>query len=176
MSEKMTKPPADWEQHINALLDGELKSEQLEALQAAATLSPQLQQELLQAQALQGALHQLPDQLAPASLREKLARLGQQDQQQPAAALSWWRWGTLAAAVSLVFFIGFPGQVATPSATEIEQGRRDLAIALKYLDKAGRQAAEEIDSSINGAVIGSIRDHTMQTLSSQLGAPEEVLL
>jgi anti-sigma factor RsiW len=176
MSEQITTRPTEWERLINALLDGELKPGELAALRAEAALSPPLQQELSHAQALQEALCQLPGQEVPAGLQEKLRHIGQQDPQQQAAPLSWWRWGTVAAAISLLFFIGFPGQAPTPSASEIEQGRRDLAVALQYLDKAGRQAAREIDTSINGAVIGSIRDNTIQTLSSQLGTPEEVLL
>lgn len=176
MNRKTTNDAVDWEQQINAMLDGELKAGEHEALQAEAALSRELREELLQAQALQEALHQLPGQLAPPGLREKLRDIGREDQEQQSKSLSWWRWAAVAAVIPLVLVFGNPDQPPVPSAADIEQGRSDLAVALKYLDKAGRQAAREIDTSINGAVIGSIQESTVQVLNRQLQSQEEVLL
>jgi hypothetical protein len=55
-----------------------------------------------------------------------------------------------------------------PTAAEIEQGRRDLAIALTYLGRAGQKAGREIDSSINRSVVGSIRKNTLRVLRHQI--------
>jgi hypothetical protein len=166
--------PTDWESQINALLDGELTAPARAALQAEASRSPQLQQQLSLALALQEALHQLPDQVAPGSLQKKLRQIGQR--QQPAAPQTWWRWAAAVAVIPLLFMLGSGDQPSIPSSSEIEQGRRDLAVALNYLDQAGRRAAQEIDTSINGAAIGTIREHTVQALTSQLDNQEEILL
>jgi anti-sigma factor RsiW len=174
MNKRTMTTPADWEVQINALLDGELSTDERTALQAEASRSPQLQLELQQALAVQAALHKLPGQEAPANLREKLRQIGQR--QQPAAPQIWWRWAAAVAVIPLLFMLGSGDQPSTPATSEIEQGRRDLAVALKYLDQAGRRAAREIDTSINGAAIGTIREHTVQALTSQLDNQEEILL
>ncbi len=166
----------DREEQINALIDGELDKVEVAALMAAAAQEPELQRQLEQARQLQQSLHRLPVQRAPRSLRRKLQRIGEEDRNERAASIPWLRWGAMAAAIPLLLVVSFGDRQQTPSAAEIEQGRRDLAVALGYLGRAGQKAALQIDGSISRGVVGSIREKTLQALRHQLDTQEEILL
>ena len=166
--EKALREENDWEQQLNALIDGELGKEEVAALMAAAAQEPELQRRLEQAQQLQRALHRLPAQRAPRSLRKKLRRIGREDRTERAASIPWLRWGAIAAAIPLLLILNTGDRQQAPSAAEIEQGRRDLAVALAYLSRAGQKAALEIDGSINRGVVGSIRKNTLRALRHQI--------
>jgi anti-sigma factor RsiW len=166
----------DREQQINALIDGELDKDEVAALMAVAAQEPALQRQLEQAQQLQQALRRLPAQRAPRSLRYKLQRIGQEEDNKRGATMSWWQWGAIAAAIPLLLIISPGDRPGAPSTAEIEQGRRDLAVALGYLGRAGQDAAVQIDGSISRAVVGSIRENTLEALRHQLDTQEELLL
>ena len=165
----------DWEQQINALIDGELDKEEVAALMAAATQEPELQRQLAQAQQLHQALQGLPLQRAPRSLRNKLQRIGREEGNERGATMPWWQWGAIAAAIPLLLIISVGDKPQAPSTADIEQGRRDLAVALGYLGRAGQRTALEIDGSISRGVVGSIRRNTVEVLRHQLGTQEELL-
>jgi len=170
---------ADWDAQINALIDGDLDENQTAALMAAAAQKPELLRDLEQAQQLQQlqqALYRMPAQRAPRSLRDKLRRIGQEHSSRWSPSMAWWRWGAIAAAIPVLLVMNINDEQLAPSAMEIEQGRRDLAVALAYLEKAGQQAALEIDSSINSRVAGSIRDNSVQILRNQMDTQEEYSL
>jgi hypothetical protein len=166
----------DREELINALIDGELDDVEVAALMAAAAREPELQRQLEQAQQLHEAIQCLPAQRTPRSLRRKLRRIGEEDKSERAAAIPWLRWGAIAAAIPLLLMVSLSDRQQTPSPAEIEQGRRDLAVALGYLGRAGRKAALEIDGSISSGVVGSIRENTVQALRHQIDTQEELLL
>jgi anti-sigma factor RsiW len=166
--EKALSEENEWEQQLDALIDGELDKDQVATLMAAAAQEPELQRQLEQAQQLQRALQRLPAQRAPRSLRKKLRRIGREDSNERAASIPWLRWGAIAALIPLLLLLNPGDRQQEPTAAEIEQGRRDLAIALTYLGRAGQKAALEIDGSINRGVVGSIRKNTLQALRHQI--------
>ena len=166
----------DWEQQINALIDGELNKDEVAALMTAAAQAPALQRQLEQAQQLQQALHNIPAQRAPRSLRKKLQQIGQEEGKQHAGFMPWWRWGAIAAAIPLLLMVSLGDRSQSPSTAEIEQGRRDLAVALGYLGRAGQRTAMTIDGSISRDVVGSIRGNTVHALRTQIDTQEELLL
>jgi hypothetical protein len=59
----------EWEEQVNALLDGELNDVQAGALKAAAASDQALAQAIIEAYQLQQALNALPLERAPDSLR-----------------------------------------------------------------------------------------------------------
>ena len=172
MNQDRSDKPSDFEEQINALIDGELNDDQVAALLSLQARQPRLERDLARAQSLQQALSQIPTERAPHSLRHKLEQIGNS----PAPGNNWWRWAAVAAAVPLLLLLMVPDQISGPSAEEIEQGRRDLALALAYLEKAQQQTVLEIGSSIDGAVVGSIRDNTLEVLKKRIDTNEEVTL
>jgi anti-sigma factor RsiW len=166
----------DWEQQINALIDGELGREEVAALMAAAAQEPEFRRQLETAQQLQQVLHQLPAQRAPRSLRRKLRRIGEADRNERTTSIPWWRWGVIAVSIPVLLMVSIGDKPQAPSTAEIEQGRRDLAVALGYLGRAGQKAAQEVDLSISRGVVGSIRENTVQVLRHQIDTQEELLL
>jgi anti-sigma factor RsiW len=177
VSEKETAlSEEDWEQQINALIDGELGRDEVAALMAAAAQEPEFRRQLETAQQLQQVLHQLPAQRAPRSLRRKLRRIGEADRNERAASIPWWRWGAIAVSIPVLLMVSIGDKPQVPSTAEIEQGRRDLAVALGYLGRAGQKVALEVDLSISRGVVGSIRENTVQALRHQIDTQEELLL
>jgi hypothetical protein len=186
MSEEARIGPApgdqhpDWEQQVNALIDGEMEDQQVAALLALAANEPVLENKLRQARLLQEVLHGLPTPQAPRSLRNKLAQIGREETGIQSLVFSWWRWGAAAAAVSLLLFFNIDAHRQGPSAAEIEQGRRDLVVALGYLQGAGHKAVVKIDGSLIGGVVEPIvepiKENTVRALRSHIGTKEEFSL
>jgi len=114
---------------------------------------------------------------APASLTSRLSRIPEQESRRG------WRWpqfgftpsrwlaapafAAVAVAVLAVFMVQDPG----PSAAEVEQARKDLAIAFAYLDKAGLRTGNEIQE-----ILGSeLRKTVKQPLSEHMPFTEQSL-
>lgn len=169
-------PEADWDRRINALIDGELSEDESAQLLATAAREPELRRSLEHAQQLQQALLRMPAQRAPRSLRKKLRHIGQDGRTPWSVFTPWWRWGALAALIPLIVMVNIDDTPPAPTAAEIEQGRRDLVIALGYLARAGQKTALEIDSSISSGVLEPITGSTVQALRNQLNTHEELTL
>ena len=149
---------------INDLVDGELSPSQLTELEAAASKDPALSQALGEARQLRQLLAGMPRREAPRRLRRKLLAIpgGSSSRLSPA----WWPRIGIAAACLLAAVILLDGRSPEhPSLDEIQQGRRDLVVALGYLDKAGRRARMEIDTRIDSALVEPVTDHTAAALS-----------
>ena len=112
---------------------------------------------------------------APASLTSRLNRIPGQESRKG------WRWprfgftpsrwvaGPAFAAVALAVLAVFMVQERGPSAAEVEQARKDLAIAFAYLDKAGLRTGNEIQ-----AVLGSeLRKTVKQPLKEHMPFTEQ---
>jgi hypothetical protein len=167
-----------WEDQINALLDGELSSEDAELLKAEATDDRDLARAIVAAYQLQRAMDSVRVERAPASLTKRLRAIPREQRTTPnfnilkpflAIAQAGLRPQLLAIAtvVPLILITVSLMQPDTPSAQEIEQARQDLAIAFAYLDKAGQFTGREIESTVGNTMSDAIAGSVIRTIKSQ---------
>jgi len=156
----MNKYDENWEQQINALLDGELDKADADELKTAATDDRDLARAIVEAYQLQQAMDDIPVEPAPASLGKRLRAIPRE--QRPAAGIKLFqpRWVMSLAAVPLAIIAVSLMQPDTPSDTEVARARQELAIAFAYLDKAGAITGRRIESTVShtmaDAVTGSV--------------------
>lgn len=173
----------DWETQINAMLDDELDDRQAEALKSAAERDRELARAIIEAYQLQRLMANLPREQAPASLRRKLRAIpGDAARIREARGagrrggwLDWLRqprWVATAAVVCLVpVFVLLlvdsgpgPGEQAPPSQAEIAQARQDLALALAYLERAGRATERRIDRHIDRRMAAPVTEEMVRAI------------
>jgi anti-sigma factor RsiW len=179
MNEKSPNQPQqrpdlqDWEDAINALLDGELDDQQAERLKAAASDDRALARAIIEAYQLQQALAQIPLQPAPAGLRRKLADIPRQQRKQ---LRPFWFQPTfvtaLAAVPLLVIAVSMrgPQQPADkqPTAAELKQAQQELAVAFSYLGKVGRMTNQEIGETVNDEMQEAVNESMMKAIQDQM--------
>jgi hypothetical protein len=168
----------DWQEQINAMLDGELTGQQLEQLKTAAKSDAELAAAIISAYQLQQALGAIPQERAPASLRSKLAdipRLKQQSSKQPWFRTAWLqpRWAMALAAVPLVLIAVSQMRPAEPSPEEIARAQQELFIALTYLGKVGRKTRMEIGTTVNQEVREPVNENMIQTIQLEMELNKE---
>jgi len=167
-----------WEDQINALLDGELSSEDAELLKAEATDDRELARAIVEAYQLQQAMDKVQVERAPASLTKRLRAIPREQRPTPNFNLLKPFWAiaqaglrpqllALAAVVPLILITVSLMQPKTPSAQEIEQARQDLAVAFAYLDKAGQFTGREIESVVGNTMSDAIAGSVIRTIKSQ---------
>jgi len=156
----MKKHDENWEQRINALLDGELDKADADELKTAATDNRDLARAIVEAYQLQQAMDDIPVERAPASLGRRLRAIPRE--QRPAAGIKLFqpRWVMSLAVVPLAIIAVSLMQPDTPSDAEVARARQELAIAFAYLDKAGAITGQRIESTVSNtmadAVTGSV--------------------
>lgn len=167
----------EWEEAINALLDGELDDGEAEQLKAAATRDQALARAIIEAYQLQQALASIPQERAPASLQRKLAAIPSQQKALRRAEnrVSWFqpRWmGALAAVPVLVVAAALISQKVmqpeVPTQAEIHQAQQELAVALTYLGKVGRMTNQEIGETVNDEMQEAVNDNMIQAIQDQM--------
>jgi len=135
-----------YEQRVEAFIDGELPDNEARLFAARLKIDKPLRQSVEMAITLQGALHALPQQKCPLSVTQGvMAATG-------ASPSRWWRldwgWPALATAAVLVMALSLPllktNEPQQPSAAELAQARRDLAIAMAYLEHASSIASHQV--------------------------------
>ena len=160
MTENRKDKTAHQEELINALLDGDLDSDEAEALKAEATGDQRLARAIIEAYQLQRAMEHVQVETAPASLRRKLRRVPREHRPmylQPRFAMAM-------AVVPLLVVSMVLMQTRQPSQAEIEQARQQLAIAFAYIDQVsdrtfdriGNEVGGELKDAVGGSVIRSI--------------------
>lgn len=171
----MNKPIdlAQWEEQINALLDGELEPEQAERLKNSASNNQALADAIVEAYQLQQALASIEIEPAPASLQRKLKAVPREHQ----PARKHWlqpRWAMALASIPLAVLVALnPLGSSEPSPEEIAQATQDLALALAYLDKANQAAERQILSTFNENISVPVRITTTRTLAEQFDLDKE---
>jgi anti-sigma factor RsiW len=152
------------EKLINAFIDGELTAAEAADLDAAAKKDAALALALGEAQELRQMLTGMPLHRAPRKLRRRLLAVPEA----PSRTFSpvWWpRIGVAAASLLIAVLLLDGGDPEQPGLAKIEQGRRDLALALVYLGRASQRARLEIDTRIDSALVEPVTDHTAELLS-----------
>jgi anti-sigma factor RsiW len=163
----------DWEDAINALLDGELDDQEAESLKAAASDDRALARAIIEAYQLQQALARIPMERAPVSLQRKLADIPHEQRRiqrpfwsQPAFVTA------LAAVPLLVIAVALlnPQQPANrdPTAAELKKARQELAIAFSYLEKVGRKTGLEIETTVSQEMQQTINQNMIRTIQDQM--------
>jgi anti-sigma-K factor RskA len=174
----------EWEDQLNALLDGELDNEGAQRLREAAGTDHQLSQAIIEAYQLQRALANIPLERAPDSLRRKLAAIphqqaGEQSRQHKPGVWSWWRqpwqlprWAAAVAAVPVVMItLNLTTDLfgpKEPSAAEIAQAQQELAVALSYLGKVSRRTGLEIGETVNQEMHKTVNENMLEAIHAEL--------
>lgn len=159
---------ANFEECLNALIDGELGELEHQSLLDAAADSPQLGTRLAQALKLQQALQAIPMEKAPAKLTRNLRKIPTQHRAPRSPWLLQPRWAIAAGLLALLFAttLYLPGNSQTE--LEVAQGRQDLALALAYLDNANRSTNSRVRSTLNDHMLMPVTEHTSRALQRQL--------
>jgi len=173
--------PIDWEDKINALLDGALDEASAEALKSAAKADSALARAIVDAWQLQKGMDQLALEKAPASLRRKLRRIPHEHKAAPRRPLlalpRWVLAGSLAslALIAVVLVLRPPaGQAVTATGPVVKQtagesaqaaqARRELAIAFYYFDKVGSRVGRQIHQELNEELSAPIKENLSKHL------------
>lgn len=169
---------ADWEEQLNALLEGELDEEQTQQFKAAANKDPALARAIIESYELRQVLAAIPLQRAPASLRQKLARIPVEHRQKIRPDRFWTAWfrpawvTALAAIPLLVIALSLRGPteptITEPTTAQISQAQHELAITFSYLGKVGRKTGLEIGSTMNREMQQTINQNMFRAIQDQL--------
>lgn len=112
-------------------------------------------------------LERLEIEKAPASLTRRLMRIPREERRRD-KQWSWqpprWALAPALAAVPLLALLAVFMMPQQPSAAEVEQARKDLAVAFAYIDKVGYRTGDEIRSVLAGELRHGVKD----TLSEHL--------
>lgn len=162
-----------FEAQINALLDGELNEPDAESLKAEASDDHELARAIIEAYQLQKAMDEIHVERAPASLRKKLRVIPRKHRSTTGFNILQPRWIMAAAVVPLVLVVTSLMQPDAPSVEEIEQARYELALAFAYLDRAGRRAGNEIETTVGHTMSDAITGTVIRNIKSQYETPKE---
>jgi len=148
---------AEWESQVNALLDGELDEESTAALKQAAGEDHELARAIIEAYELQRGMERLGIERAPSSLRRKLRQIPRA--QKPFLRQRRWVMATAMACVPLLAVLIVFMQPKEPSAAEVEQARRDLALAFTYIDKVGYRTGDYLQNVLGTELRTGVTDN-----------------
>jgi L-lactate permease len=163
----------DWEEQINALLEGELDHDESDALKSAATGDQALAKAIIEAYQLQRAMEHVSVERAPASLRKSLRKIPRQHGPiilQP-------RWAMAFAIVPLliisVFLLSFqqPATITTTpvnsETVKLEQARQDLAVAFAYIEQVSGVTSNRIETELGGEMSDAVAGSIFKTIQQQ---------
>ena len=176
----MSKPEeSEFEQLLDALIDGELEAAERQILLSKAAQDPALGLKLAAAMELQQALAGLPEHQAPASLSRKLHQIPQRESRWLPGWLAQPRWA-FAATLVLCLLGGRElyqqNQLQMQQQAELVQAQQDLALVLAYLNKVNRSASSQIQTTLNAATAQPVARITTQTLQNPLQPRPEIEL
>lgn len=172
----------NWEQQINALLDGELDEQEAAALRQEAEGNEALARAIVEAYGLQAKLDELDIEPAPASLRARLARIPKTESADRKRWFGMPKWipvGAMAAVPLAVIAMVMMTSGPEPSAPgqpeftqeEILQAQEDVRIAFAYLDRisgrAGLQMQQQIAKELSSGVNDNVAEHMPFTSHSE---------
>ena len=123
-------------------------------------------------QQLTGSLAAMPIEQAPPGLRRKLRRIPRQQRALERPGLFLPRWA-IALSLVPVLLASFLYWDNSNKAREIAQGRRDLAVALVYLEKINREANAQLMAAIEDGLARPVTNQTTQALQRPLEIQRE---
>jgi hypothetical protein len=174
MNQESRPDMKDWEEQVNALLDGELDGDQAEQLKSAASQDQELAQAIIEAYQLQQVMASIPMERAPDSLRRKLARIPAEQTRASRPSFFQPRWAMALAAIPLVVMLAITQMgPREPTEAELAQAKQDLALALSYLAKASQVTGNEIENTIGEGFAEPVTENTVRTISDQFDLKKE---
>jgi len=156
-----------WEDRINALLDGELSVSDADLLKVEASDDRDLARAIVEAYQLQQAMETIHVERAPASLSKRLRAIPREHRTRPAFSVFQPRWAMALAAIPLVLISVSLMQPDRPSEADITQARQEVAIAFAYLDKAGVITGREIESTVGHTMANAVTGSVERAIKSQ---------
>jgi anti-sigma factor RsiW len=157
----------NWEDRINALMDGELSATDAELLKVQASDDQELARAIIEAYQLQQAMDAIRVERAPDSLRKRLRAIPREHRPARVFSLLQPRWAMALAAIPLAIITISLMRPDTPSAAEIAKARQEVAIAFAYLNKAGVITGREIESSVGQTMADAVTDSVNRAIKSQ---------
>jgi hypothetical protein len=148
-----------------------------------------LAQAIVEAYQLQQALEAIPLQRAPASLRRKLVNIPAEHGKKahptsrPTSRPGWFRpaWISAFAAIPLAIIalilwepsadrptVPAAAGMNPPTAVELREAQRELAVVFTYLGKVGRKTSLEIGQTVNSEVQQTINENMIRTIRDQM--------
>lgn len=162
MNEHGNNGNGEWEERINALLDGELDHDEAEALKAAAEQDHALARDIIDAYQLQQALEGLRPEPAPASLRRKLKKIPREHAARPMFLQP--RWAAAFAVVPLAVLSLWLTQPREPSQAEIERAAAELAIAFAYIEQVSGRTLGRIEQEVGGELNKAVGESVIRSI------------
>lgn len=163
----MNKYDEKCEDRINALLDGELSSDEAERLKAEASDDGDLARAIVEAYQLQKLMDTIHVERAPISLRKRLRTIPRKHRTTSIFNVLQPRWAAVLAFIPLILITVTLMRPDTPSADDIAQARHEMAIAFAYLDKAGVITGREIESKVGHTMANAVTDSVNKAIKSQ---------
>lgn len=170
----MDKNSAFLHDQINGLVDSQLSAHAQAEATARLADDPQALETLHNWQAQREALRALHRPLLDEPIPDTLlaaARRGQQGRQQ---LDQWWRWGGMAAAVTLAFGVGWlsHGQIGGESAQHMALGKASAQTFIHQASLAYAVYSPEVRHPVE--VTAAQQDHLVQWLSKRVGKPLKI--
>ena len=173
MTENRKPEMPDWEEQINALLEGELDHDESEALKSAATGDQELAKAIIEAYQLQRAMEHVSVERAPASLRKSLKKIPMQHRpviMQP-------RWAMAFAVVPILIVSVYllnsqqPATIApapvNSEMVKLEQAKQDLAVAFAYIEQVSGVTSNRIETELGGEMSDAVAGSIFRTIQQQ---------
>ena len=168
MSKQDAHGPDYWEEKINALLDGDLAPREADALKSEATENQRLATAIIEAYQLQRAMEHVQVEKAPASLKRRLRRIP--GEHRPAYLQP--RWAMAFAIVPLVVISVAMLQPREPTAAQIDQARKELAVAFAYIDRVSDRTFNRIEQEVGGELKNAVGGSVIKSISKPKTQPE----
>lgn len=151
------------EARINDLLAGRLADDDAERLKRDAQANHELATAIIDAYQLQRAMSELSIERAPAGLRRRLRKI-------PAQSRPAWqrpRWVMAYATVPVLALAMVMMQPTSPSVSELEQARQDLAVAFAYIDQVSVRTSNHIQSEIGREMSRAVAEPILESIHEQ---------
>mgnify|MGYP001823400224 FL=1 len=127
-------------------------------------------------QQLQQALADMPPEPMPPGLQRKLQRIPRDHTERS----PWWRSGWLRPAMAFTFIamplalgLALQQRQIHEQERQLAQAQQDLAVALRYLQKANERVASQVATRIATGVAQPVTDTTVQVIEKTLEPKQE---
>lgn len=163
-----------WEDHIGALLHGELTDEQAMSLRVAAEHDPALARAIDGAIELRQIMSKVPAEPAPRRLRKQLRQIPRRSRAADRSGFLQLRWVmTSASAIIAVTIAVSQMWPQGPTDSQITQARQEFNLVLAYLARANRKTSNSIRLNIGHGFAVPVTKNTVRIISNQFGLDRE---
>ncbi len=163
-----------WEDHIGALLHGELTDEQAMSLRAAAEHDPALARAIDETIELRQIMSKIPAEPAPRRLRKQLRQIPRRSRAADRSGFLQLRWVMASASAVIAVTIAVSQMWPQgPTDSQITQARQEFNLVLAYLARANRKTSNSIRLNIGHGFAVPVTKNTVRIISNQFGLDRE---